>query len=153
MIDFVKSDDKLPMIQQESKLFNLVTRYRYHIYGLRQEGNPPVVIEFHYDNVDENFDKKVDAVSFFLEQNGIAVETYSQAETNRIDIGLRRDLRRILNSNKKPLLASAVLQSIIYALEGRADLEQLKKYRITVKPILEKEESRSNNNRSNTDRQ
>ena len=70
----------------------------------------------------------------FLKANGIEVDTYSEAETNRIDVGMRKDLRVFVNKNKKPMLASAVLQTIIYTLEGRTDIEQLKKYKIAVTP-------------------
>lgn len=136
MIEFIQNDTNLTKIQRESKLFNFVTRYKYRVYGLRQQDNPPVLIEYHYDKVDEHFDEKLDAIVEFCKSNGIQVDTYNEAETNRVDIGLRKDIRLIVNKNKKPLLAASLLSSIIYALEGRTDIEQLKKYKITSMPTL-----------------
>lgn len=134
MIEFIQNDTNLPKIRQESKLFNFVTRYKYRVYGLRQRDNPPILIEYHYDRVDEHFDEKLEAVVAFLKANGIEVNTYCEAETNRVDIGMRKDLRVFVNKNKKPMLASAVIQTIIYTLEGRTDIEQLKKYKIAIAP-------------------
>ena len=136
MIEFIQNDTNLTKIQRESKLFNLVTRYKYRVYGLRQDNNPPVLIEYHYDKVDEHFGEKLDAVVKFLKANNIQVDTYNEAETNRVEVGLRKDLRLVVNKNKKPLLAASLISSIIYALEGRTDLEQLKKYKIISMPTL-----------------
>jgi len=138
MIEFNEHDFNLPKVKSESKLFNLVTRYKYFIYGLRQEGNDsPVLIEYHYDRVDENFKDKLSSLCEFLRANGIEVDTCSDSDnTNRIDIGFRRDLRAFVNKNGKPMLASSILSTIVYCLEGRIDLEQLKKFKLSAIPKL-----------------
>lgn len=136
MIEFVQYDTNLPAIRRESKLFNLVTRYKYRIYGLRQRDNPAVLVEYNYDKVDEHFVERLGAIRDFLIANGIEVEPYHEAETSRIDIGLRKDLRLFVNKNKKPMLASSILQTIIYTLEGRTNIEQLRRYKLVTIPKL-----------------
>ena len=136
MIDFNENDFKLTDISREAKLFNLVTRYRYRVYGLRQEENPPILIEYHFDKVDEKFGERLKALVEFFKANGISVDSFAEAETNRVDIGLRRDLRAFVNKNDKPLFAASILSTIVYSLEGRVDLEQLKQFKLRVTPTL-----------------
>ena len=139
MIEFKDTDFNLTKIKRESKLFNLVTGYKYWVYGLRQTGNQPVMIEYHYDKVDEHFTDKLEALIEFFKLNGIEIETYAEADNNgRVDIGLRKDLRAIVNRNGKPMLASSILSTIIYALEGRIEIEELKNYKLSTTVKLEK---------------
>lgn len=136
MIEFNQNDFKLTDISRESKLFNLVTRFRYRVYGLKQEDNPPVLIEYHFSRVDKKFNERLDALKKFLGANGITADSYSESESNRIDIGLRRDLRSFVNRNDKPILASSVLSTVVYCLEGRVDIEQMLKFKLKVVPKL-----------------
>jgi hypothetical protein len=137
MIDFTLTDFNLTKVRSESKLFNLVTRYRYKVYGLRQNDNPAVLIEFHYDRVDGQFKEKISALIQFLKANGIDAESYSESDTpNKIDIGLRKDLRAFVNKNDKPMLAASILSTIVYCLEGRIDLDQLKNFKLSAIPKL-----------------
>ena len=138
MIEFNERDINLVAIRRESKLFNLVSRYKYHIYGLRQQDNPPILIEYNHSGVNEKFDEKLSSVVTFLRGNGIEVDTYSESETSRVDIGLRKDLRLFENKNGKPLFASSILSTIIYTLEGRTDIGQLSKFKLTVVPFITK---------------
>jgi hypothetical protein len=139
MIEFKEKDFNLTKIRRESKLFNLVTEYKYFVYGLRQADNPPIIIEYYYDGIDENFEEKLSALVEFFKSNGVEVKTYSNSEDkSKISIGLRKDLRAVVNRNGKPLLASSVLSTIIYGLENRLDIEQLKKYKLSNIPKLEK---------------
>ena len=98
MIDVTETDINMPAILTESKLGNLNTRFKYHAYGLRDVGNQPVCIEYNSDRVsrtDGDFEDKITALTLFFRSNGIEVETYSESENvNRIDIGLRKDLRK-----------------------------------------------------------
>ena len=66
MIEFNERDINLVAIRRESKLFNLVSRYKYHIYGLRQQDNPPILIEYNHSRVNEKFDEKLSSVVTFL---------------------------------------------------------------------------------------
>ena len=137
MIDFNENDTNLTKVRRESKLFNLLTRYKYRVYGLRQNDNPAVLIEYHYDRVDDKFKEKLSALMEFLKANGIDAENYSESDNaNRIDVGLRKDLRMFVNKNDKPMLASSIISTIIYCLEGRIDLDQLKKFKLSAIPKL-----------------
>lgn len=140
MIDVTETDINMPEVLTESKLVNLNTRYKYHAYGLRNECNQPVCIEYNSDRVcraDVDFEIKIVALMEFFRSNGIEIETDSESENvNRIDIGLRKDLRTFCNRNGKPMLASSVLSTIVYCLEGRIDLNQLRKFKIAAIPKL-----------------
>ena len=139
MIEFKETDFNLIKVKRESKLFNLVTRYKYFVYGLRQSDNSPILIEYHYDNVDEHFGEKVEALVEFFKANGIEVEIYNRADNKgRVDVGLRRDLRAFVNKNRTPMLASSVISTIVYCLESRVDIDQLKKYKLALIPKLPK---------------
>jgi hypothetical protein len=146
MIEFKETDFNLTKVRRESKLFNLITVNKYFIYGLRQSDNPTIMIEYHYNNVEESFGERLDALKQFLTSNSIDVEIYDQSDNKgRVDIGLRKDLRSIVNKNRKPMLASSVLSTTIYALEGRIDIEQLKNYKLLTMPKLEKIVKRQTN--------
>ena len=137
MVEFNENDFNLVKISSESKLGNLVTRFKYRVYGLKQEGNPPILIEYHYNRVDEGFEERVQALVKFLKTNGgIAMSVYHTANTKGVDIGLRRDLRAVLNKNDKPMFASGIISTIIYCLEGRVDLKELQRYKVSVVPRL-----------------
>ena len=140
MIEFnSKKDFNLAEIRNESKLFNLVTRYKYHVRGLRQKGNPSVFIEYYHDRVDEGFEETLAALVEFFKENGIEVQTYNKSDDgNRVGIFLRRDLREILDRRGKPTLAASVLSTIVYCLEGRIDLNQLQRYKLVSVPKFPK---------------
>ena len=137
MVEFNENDFNLVKISNESKLGNLVTRFKYRVYGLKQEGNPPILIEYHYNHVDEGFEERMQALVKFLKTNGgITLTVYHTVNTKGIDIGLRRDLRAVLNKNDKPMFASGIISTIVYCLEGRIDLEELQRYKVSVVPRL-----------------
>jgi hypothetical protein len=137
MVEFNENDFNLVKISNESKLGNLVTRFKYRVYGLKQEGNPPILIEYHYNRVDEGFEERVQALVKFLKTNGGITLTVNHAvNTKGVDVGLRRDLRAVLNKNEKPMFASGIISTIIYCLEGRIDLKELQRYKVSVVPRL-----------------
>ena len=140
MIEFKETDFNMTKISRESKLFNLVTGYKYFVYGLRdQSDNPPMMIEYYYDNIDEMFEERLQALVEFFKDNGIEMELYSDSEDKtKINIGLRKDLRAVVNRNGKPLLAASILSTIVYTLEGRIDMHQLKNYKLSTIPKLKK---------------
>lgn len=136
MIDFNQNDFNLTKVRHESKLANLITRQKYRIYGLRQAENPPVLIEYDGENVTEDFGKRLNVLVKYFKANGIEVETFDGSETQRVDVGLRKDLRAIVNQQEQPLFAASILSTIIYCLEGRIDLEQMAKYKLANIPKL-----------------
>lgn len=136
MIDFNQNDFNLTKIRHETKLGNLTTRNKYRIYGLRQENNPLILVEYHYDKVCRDFDTRIDAVVKFFKTNGIDVDVYNESEANRVDIGLRKDLRGMVNKHDQPIFAATVLSTIVYCLEGRIDLDQMSKYKLSKIPKI-----------------
>jgi len=136
MVEFNENDFNLVKIRNESKLGNLVTRFKYRVYGLKQGNNPPVMIEYHYDRVDEGFDERVEALRAFLKANDVTLDVDNHADTKGIDVGVRKDLRAVLNKNKKPMFAAGIVSTIIYCLEGRIDLTEIQRYKISVVPRL-----------------
>lgn len=131
MIDFCENDYNLVAIRRESKMFNLASRYPYRVYGLRQENNPPILIEYNYERVDDGFEDRLTVLVEFFKAHGIQVDTYSESEDgNKVFVGMRRDLREHVNKNGKPILASAIVSTIIYCLEGRIDVDALGKYKL-----------------------
>lgn len=136
MVEFNENDFNLLKISGESKLGNLVTRFKYRVYGLKQEGNPVILIEYHYNRVDEGFNERVEALGKFLKANRIQLGVYHATNTKGVDIGLRRDLRAVLNKNGKPTFASGIISTIIYCLEGRIDLNDLQRYKLSVVPRI-----------------
>jgi hypothetical protein len=114
MIKFNPEDFNMEVISKEAKLHNLLTRNTYRAFGLRQDDNPPVVIKYN--------DEKRDVWSFeppirnFFRRNGMSIDFWYLEDDNFIGIGLRRDVR------ENPLLAAAIVQTIVYHVEGRLTL-------------------------------
>ncbi len=143
MITATETDTLLPAIMREAKLHNLVTKLKYHAYGLRRENNPVVQIEYCKDYADDAFCNRLDSLKTFLELNGMEVEISTDYNDRDIAIGLRIDLRKTLNANDKPLLAASVLSTIVYCLEDRLDIEQMKKYKLSSIPTFTRQNTDS----------
>ena len=116
MIEFNEKDFQLDKIRRESKLFNLQTAQPFRVYGLRTKDNPLVHISYNYDTVDENFDDRLSVLVEFCKANNIELKWESGGGTPKVCIGLRRDLRDHV------MLCSALVQTIIYCLEGQLDI-------------------------------
>ena len=136
MITITEKDTLLPAIMKEAKLYNLVTKQKYHVYGLRRENNPVVLIEYADCYVNDDFRKRVTDLLEFFKLNKIEAEFSNESDSRDIAIGLRIDLRKTLNKNEKPLLAASVLSTIVYCLEDRLDIEQMKKYKLSSIPTF-----------------
>ncbi len=136
MITITETDTLLPAIMREAKLYNLVTKQKYHVYGLRRENNPAVLIEYADSYVTDDFRNRLTSLIEFFKLNGIETEFSNETDDRSIAIGLRIDLRKTLNKNEKPLLAASVLSTIVYCLEDRVDIEQMKKYKLSSIPTF-----------------
>jgi hypothetical protein len=114
MIEFNNDDYHMKEIAKEAKLFNLLTRNKYRVFGLKQEGNPPITIRYNEDNHDIwSFEPPIRS---FFTKNGMDV-SFDYIEGDRsITIGLRRDVRKDL------LLSAAIVQTIVYYGEKRLEL-------------------------------
>jgi len=139
MITATQTDTNLSLIMREGKLNNLITKFKYHVYGLRRKNNAAVCIEYDDSYVDENFHKKLKSLLQFFKLNEIDVETESYSGKTSIQIGLRLDLRKILNKNGKPLLATSILSTIVYCIEDRVDIEKMKTHKLSGIPRLLRE--------------
>lgn len=130
MITATETDTNIPAVMKEAKLYNLITKQSYHVQGLRRENNAVVLIEYAGCYADADFIKRLDSLTKFFKLNNIEIEISNESNSRRIDIGLRIDLRQTLNRNKKPLLAASILLTVIYCLEDRIDIEQMKKHKL-----------------------
>lgn len=116
MIEFNEKDFQLASIRKESKLFNLQTKSAFRVYGLRKTRNPLVHLSYNYDVVEDEFDEKLDKLVEFFKHNEIQFQWDSGSGVAKVCIGLRRDLR------DHTILASSILQTIVYCLESRLDV-------------------------------
>lgn len=137
MITVNESDTNLPAILKESKLANLITKDIYYAYGLKKENNPHILIEYERCYVTNTFEKRVTSLVEFFKLNGMNVEVISDSSKTGVDIGLRIDLRTVMNKNNKPLFAASVLSTIVYCLEDRIDIETMKTHKLSHVPKFE----------------
>lgn len=139
MITFNEKDFKITEVKTESKISNLLTKYEYYIYGLKQEDNPGIFVEYHFDKVDEYFEERLQILEQFFSKNGIIFEWNCESDSsNRVSIGIRRDLRSVVNGNGKPLFAASLISTVIYGVEGRLQPRDLKSFKIPKLPALSK---------------
>jgi hypothetical protein len=143
MITITETDTLLPAIMREAKLSNLVTKQKYHVYGLRRENNPVVLVEYADCYVNDDFRKSVSDLLEFFKLNNIEAEFSNESDERGVAIGLRIDLRKTLNKNEKPLLAASVLSTIVYCLEDRLNIEQMKKYKLSSIPAFTRQNTDS----------
>ena len=110
-------DEKMYEIKRFSKVQNLKTIYDYRIYGLKNEQNPPILIEYNYNLFPFGFIEEQRLTKFF-KKNGIKIEFKNDKYVNRqlVSIGIRNDLRKSTN------LCCCIIQSIIFYLENKTDL-------------------------------
>ena len=139
MITITETDFNLRKILHESKLSTLVTRCKYHVLGLRQENNPAVLIEYSRSIANPKFKESLKSLVEFLERNGLEVQTYDDTSIRGVTIGLRRDVRAVLNSTGQPVFAASLLCTVVYSLENRVDIEQMKKYKLPSIPTFTKQ--------------
>jgi hypothetical protein len=100
-------------IEKFSGIGNLKTSRYYRVYGLRQEENPPVLLEF--KTLPEG--KDFPTIKKILKRNGIeSMHIIEKYDTDSISIGLRKDLRNHIS------LSAAIVNTIIGYLEGKMNL-------------------------------
>lgn len=119
MISYNKKDDNIPQIEQIIKSHdNNLLKYNYRIYGLKNEDNPLLLLEYNPNIVFISTDK-FDFLTHLFNKNKIETnfEILNDARVN-IYIGLRRDLREF------PEFCSKLLLTIIYYLEGNLKIRK-----------------------------
>jgi hypothetical protein len=112
MIQFNDKDYFMPSIKAEAKLATLAVQKAYRIYGLKNDGNPPLLFRFNQSMIPED---RMAMVAHILEMNGIEADFINEDDKG-LSIGIRRDVREHV------LFTSALLQTIIYYIEGRLEL-------------------------------
>jgi len=114
----IKDDNVIKIQKTLSKLDKYKLSYLYRVYGLKQEDNPQVLIEFSPALFDR---EKFNPISKFLVEKknilSVQVNTINDAENKRVYIGLRRDLR----NNVKTCIA--IIETIIYFLENKLKMD------------------------------
>lgn len=148
MITYNLKDNNIPQIQQITKINGDLLKYNYRIYGLKNEDNPSLLLEYNPNIVLISTDK-FDFLTHLFNRN--KVETSFEIlneERDKIYIGLRRDLREF------PEFCSKLLQTIIYYLEGNLKIrknskipkipkleKKVEEQKVTEIPILHREET------------
>ncbi len=118
-IDFSFSDYNVNKIKTETGFdWQTKTNLKYYVYGLKQENDAPIKIEYNKDLLKGNKDTFGKLDSFF-KKRGIVIE-WDDMYKKGIDIGLRKDLRQ------QPKLSAAIVSTIVYALEGKIKLKNSK---------------------------
>ena len=118
MVKFCNKDYNLPRIRTNSKLFNLLTKYSYYIFGLDNKRGEDIFISYKEELLnDEEVDNNI--ICLFLNKNHLKTKEEFEFYDNKFDIkiGLRYNLR------KDVVFCSCLLQTIIYYLEGRLELD------------------------------
>lgn len=133
MIEYNRNDYNVDEIEDLAKISKLKTRADYRVYGLLEDKNPPVLIEFNFNlfnNIIGNYHRA--NLCRFFKYNGIRVRFTDDANTNKnlIWIGLRKDLRDDVQ------IATACVQTIVFYLEGKLNLED--SYKIPGIPSIRK---------------
>ena len=106
-------DQHLTKIETLSGLKDFKCVNWYRIYGLAQDNNPPVLIEYFEGLPNGKTEKQI---KHLLRRNGIPV-VFKKAKYDTFSIGLRLDLREHL------FLAAAAVNSLIGFLENRSDID------------------------------
>lgn len=112
MIKFKENDFYLSDIKREAKIATLAVQKSYRIFGLKNDNNPPLLLRINRQNIPED---RVALLVRVFKNSGLEVHCYRDYDKG-IAIGIRRDVREDVP------YTSALIQTIIYYLEGRIDL-------------------------------
>ena len=118
-IDFNLKDINISSIKRRSKLFNLKTKMKYYVFGLKQTNNCLIVVE-HYNYLSDYQKNTLKSFYLFLLKNKLSYRecfNFNKNKKNDIYIGLRLDLRNYI------VLSSCLLETLIYGLEGKLDID------------------------------
>lgn len=98
-------------IAREAKLSDMLTKFDYRIYGLKNDNQNEILITNWYRNIWNS----TSVLEFFRKQ-GFACNLVNGGKAATITIGIRRDIR------DNASLCAAIIQTIIYTAEGRMNL-------------------------------
>lgn len=119
MIDFNTDDYHIAQIKADCHLGNMLTKHKYWVYGLAQGGNEnPIRIKAGRSINGVRLKNLTQLMNAKANKLGITFAAFKKSRAAyKVHIGLRRDLR-----DHVPY-CSAILQTIIYHLEGRLELK------------------------------
>ncbi len=121
MVTFNTNDFNIDKVETLAKINKFKTAYDYRIYGMREDDdNPIVLIEYNpelFIGEIGNFHKN--ALITFFRGNGIELRFHDEPKENnqKFWIGLRYDLRKDIT------ISANIIQTIVYFLEGKLDLD------------------------------
>ncbi len=110
---FFNNDTHLTRIEKISKLDRLKTVNWYRVFGLKQENNPPMIIE--YKELPAGKTEK--EIKSIMKKRGIPV-VFDKKNYGDVAIGLRKDLR------DHNFLAAAALNLLIGYLENKLTIKK-----------------------------
>lgn len=114
-------DYKMYDVERSCKIKDVKTVNSYRIYGLKEENNPPILIEYNYNLFKKEFTSKEqkEMIKFF-KRNGIKIVFKEDKfeKTFLVSVGIRKDLRASTN------LSACLIQTIIFYFENKFDLDE-----------------------------
>ena len=114
MVNFNEKDINMSQVAKLSKLVGLDTKHEYRVYGLSDEGNPPILFSAQESAISADQEKTM--VSF-LATNGVDAAMEDVDSSNKkVYIGFRRDLR------DNPEMCARFLETFVHFLEGHLDI-------------------------------
>lgn len=118
-INYNQKDFNLPEISKMNDLNNYRLKYNYRIYGLKQEDNPPILIEINPRLITVD-NTKINSLVKFLVNKGVSTKFANCAgDKAKIYVGLRYDVRK----NRE--LSNKIICTIIHAIENNIDLSKV----------------------------
>jgi hypothetical protein len=113
MISLNDKDEMVEKVGELTKLNKFVTKFNYRVYGLKQKGNPPVLIEFTPAKFKAN---QFEFLAKFFKEKKIETGFAPTAGKDKHDIyiGLRMDLRK-----KNSKVCAAIVKTVVHYLENK----------------------------------
>lgn len=114
-INYNQKDENVKQIEKSNKLNDFKLKYNYRVYGLKQAGNPPVLIEL-VRGVSLDETKLRNAAQFFINKGIRAEYRLINEGKHHVYLGIRRDVR------DKVDLCNKIVTTLVYAVENNVDL-------------------------------
>src|SRR4051812_46684521 len=115
MIDFNQNDFNMLEIEKKGAFSAIKAKKEFRIFGLAQEDNPPIGINYNMDKFPSN--QVQDELEVFFKANGMELAFAHKDEDEKIHIGLRRDIRDNID------LSIALLKTIILNIDTGFELD------------------------------
>lgn len=135
-ISFNTDGHNIEAIQAESRLANMLTKYRYLVYGLVDDGDSEPIMIKAGRQVPLPALQGLQAL-FVFNHAPMSISHFKKPRSDfKVYIGLRRDLRDQI------ALCGAILQTIVYSVEGRTVIDPLVAYTLPGIPKMRSKRKR-----------